>query len=512
MINAPHPEPNLILAGYAALINQYELDVASPESLTAISQKSKRYTTGIWQVFPSIYAPKDDLLSQLSFALKYEGLDLAVLNSLFNTVSQAEIEAVVKSKPNGKNARRIWFLYEWLKEKKLNISDAKQGNYINLMEGEHQYPGPSRLSKRHRVRNNLPGVKNFCPLVRRTTKIDQLIEKDLPALAQKNIGAVHPDILMRASAYLLLADSKASYAIEGETPPRDRAESWGRVIGQAGQTPLSRQEFVRLQKVVLGESPRFVSVGYRKEGGFIGTHDRSTRMPIPDHISARPEDLDALMEGLVETAELLKEAGYPAILAASAISFGFVFIHPFEDGNGRLHRYLLHHILAITGFTPKGMVFPVSSVILKDMLSEYRRVLECYSRPRLPLIEWRETSEGNVEVLNDTIDLYRYFDATQQAEFLYDCVLETITTTLPNEVQYLQRYDEMKRFIINDVDMPDQKADLLVHFLYQNQGKFSKRARNNEFKGLQAHEIARFEEKFAEIFDLPESAPLGGLV
>lgn len=38
----------------------------------------------------------------------------------------------------------------------------------------------------------------------------------------------------------------------------------------------------------------------------------------------------------------------------------------------------------------------------------------------------RETKDYNVEITNDTIDLYRFFDTTKQVEFFYDCVIETI--------------------------------------------------------------------------------------
>ena len=97
------------------------------------------------------------------------------------------------------------------------------------------------------------------------------------------------------------------------------------------------------------------------------------------------------------------------------MAFGFIYIHPFEDGNGRLHRYLIHHVLAERGFNPPGLVFPVSSVILR-LIDDYRRVLEGTSRPLLPLIEWESTSRGNIRVLNDTGDFYRFFDATSCAE------------------------------------------------------------------------------------------------
>ena len=59
-----------------------------------------------------------------------------------------------------------------------------------------------------------------------------------------------------------------------------------------------------------------------------------------DHSSARWQDVEQLIQRLIATHLILKDADFDAILAASMIAFGFVFIHPFEDGNGRIHRYL----------------------------------------------------------------------------------------------------------------------------------------------------------------------------
>ena len=82
---------------------------------------------------------------------------------------------------------------------------------------------------------------------------------------------------------------------------------------------------------------------------------------------------------------------------------------------------------------PKGLVFLVSAVIL-ERIDDYRQTLEHFSKTRLDLIEWRPTEKNNVEVLNETIDLYRYFYATKQAEFFFECVEETVNKTLPEEV------------------------------------------------------------------------------
>jgi len=89
-----------------------------------------------------------------------------------------------------------------------------------------------------------------------------------------------------------------------------------------------------------------------------------------------------------------------AVIAAAILCFGFVNIHPFEDGNGRIHRYLIHHLLAERGFNPPGVVPPVSSAML-ERIDAYRTVLETYSERLVPLIEWEPTESFNVRVTNE---------------------------------------------------------------------------------------------------------------
>lgn len=492
------PEASGWLAGYSALIQAYDLKVPLPERLCFISSKHRRYTKADWDVYTLRHKPEETLQGHLTFALKYEGVQLHILRALFLKITPDSLEQWLKSEPVGRYSRRIWFLYEWLTEKQLNIADARTGNFVDALDAQLQFPGPSLPSKRHRVNDNLPGNRNFCPLVWRTETLQNFIDLDLKSLARQRTGAIHPDVLQRAAAFLLLKDSRASFAIEGETPQKGRAERWGRAIAQAGLHPLSLEELNRLQKIVI-EDQRFIKLGLRQEGGFIGVHERSTHLPLPDHISARWEDLPCLMEGLIETYHTLYQSQtLDPVIVATAIAFGFVFIHPLTDGNGRLHRYLIHHVLAEMGFSQKGIVFPISAVILR-YIEQYRQVLESYSRPRLEFIEWRATLEGNLEVLNETIDLYRYFDATKMAEFLYDCVVETVEKVLPEEINYLARYDRLKSSINELLDMPDYLADLLISFLEQNQGTLSKRARAKEFKDLTEQEVLHLESLYKDL-------------
>jgi Fic family protein len=493
------PEEGSIV-GYCALIHYYDLFMPYPNQYALIAKKNKRYNTEEWRVFPPIYQPKETLYAHIQFAIKYEGINLLFFKRLFEKIDANVIVSWIEDEPTSEYTRKIWFLYEFLTQNKLPIKDADvKIKYIPLVNEKLQYASEkSLINIRHRIKNNLPGTVHFCPLIFKTQKLDNYIKQNLAEKIQTNIKGIRKDVLQRASAFLLLKDSKASFTIEGESPKSKRANRWGQAIGQAGVKELSIEELNRLQELVI-ENPRFLEMGLRKKGGFVGEHDRENGEPIPDHISAKWQDVEQLVNGLITTSKTLTESNYDPILSAAVIAFGFVFIHPFEDGNGRIHRYLIHHVLAKKNFAEQGIIFPVSAAILNRIV-DYRKTLESYSLPLLDFIEWKETKNHNVEVLNETIDFYRYFDATKQAEFLYECVEETIEKIIPEEINYLQKYDEFKSYLENDFDMPDSLISLLVRFLEQNEGKLSKRAKEKEFQALRETEILEIEKNYQLIF------------
>ncbi|TDQ60404.1 Fic family protein [Maritalea mobilis] len=485
--------------GYAALIDAYDLAVPLPLILCAIGRKHQIIEAQNWRLYTPRHAPAATLEGHLTFALKYEGVDLCVLKKLFETIDGAELAGLIQQKPNSAYLRRIWFLYEWLLGTQLELPNAKTGTYAHVVDPKLQWAVKGSTSTRHRVHNNLPGTPDFCPMVRRTSRLEQFVARQFDQEARAIVGRISQSILSRTAAFLLLKDSKSSYAIEGEAPPHDRIQRWGKAIGEAGRHPLDEEEFLRLQRLVIGKDTRFIQLGWRHEGGFVGEHELDTRLPLPEHISAKPEDLPTLIAGLIQFDQGVSDELDP-VIAAAMLAFGFVYIHPFEDGNGRLHRYLIHHILSARGFNPPGMVFPISAAIL-DRIEDYRRVLESHSARILPLIEWRTTPSMNVDVTNDTADFYRYFDATPHAEFLFECVERTIEQDLPQEAEFLTRYDQFKSRIEAHTEMPASMIDLLFNFLRQNQGKFSNRARQKEFAALTDDEVVAFEEIYAEIFE-----------
>ena len=496
------------LAGYAWLIDRFALRLPTPPRLTAIAGSHRPRDLDGWSVLPRSYAPGDALGDQLAFALKWEGVDLAALDALFAVVPADEIAAIVRATPTGVQHRRLWFLCEWLTGERLDLPDASKVRAVLAVDPRRQFALASgALSTRHRVRDNLPGTPAFCPMVRRTPALDALVESELGARATAVMARVRHDTLTRASAFLLLNDSRASFRLEGETPSPDRARRWAQSLERAGATVLSIAAFEELQRAVIGDA-RFVQLGLRTKGGFVGEHDRHTQTPIPDHVSARAQDLASLLGGLVSYDARAGRGAMDPVVAAAVEAFGFVYVHPFEDGNGRIHRWLLHHVLAAGGFAKAGMVFPVSAAILRS-IDEYQRTLESYSRPLLACIEWRATADGNVEVLHDTAQWYRFFDATAHAEFTYRCVQATIEHDLPFEVAYLQAYDRFIEGVTAIVDMPARTLDLLHWFLRQGGGRLSQRARSNEFGSLRDEEVAKIEALYAACADgLPKDPAL----
>ena len=480
------------LAGWAALVQALALrgPVRRPSCVSEQHVRGSHREEGAWTVFDKRYWPGDTFADHLAFALRHEDIDLLILKRVFEAVPQPEVEAIIRAALTGIPARRAWYLYEILTGRTLDVDDAPSVAAIDLLDPEAYFTGKPRLSKRHRVRDNLLGTGRFCPVIRRTKALTEFLALDLAAKGRETVGRTGAHLVARAASFMLLADSRASFEIEGERPPRNRLERWGRAVLQAGKNRLTRDEIIRLHRVLI-EDTRFVRSGLRPDGVFLGEWDHHGD-PLPEFIGARPDNLDDLMGGLLEANDRMRDDGVDPVLTAAATAFGFVYVHPFQDGNGRMHRCLIHHVLAERKFTPPGMVFPVSSVML-DRIDDYRATLQAHSGPLMPCIEWRPTPQRNIEVLNETADLYRYFDCTGEAEFLYACVRRTVEQDLPHEIDYLRRHDEAIRRIMDAVEMPDRLAENLVMFIRQNNGTLPKKRRDAEFKKLRDDEVTLIE-------------------
>lgn len=480
------------LVGWAALVQ--ELSIEAPvRQMSCVSQKhimGSQRQEGSWGVFDKRYAPEDNPIGHIVFALKHENIDLLILKRVFAKIPKDSIESFIAATPTGTMARRIWFFYEFLTGQMLDLEDASRVTAIDALDAKQYFTSKPKLSKRHRVRDNLLGDGNFCPIIRRTDKLQSFVDMELASKAANTVGQTSAHLISRAASFMLLADSRASFAIEGERPPRSRLERWGKAILQAGKQPLNQTEIYRLHGILLGDD-RFTQVGYREKGVFLGERDHN-QDPVPEFIGARQSDVADLMTALNSCNNKMRPQNIDPVIQAAIIAFGFVYIHPLEDGNGRLHRCLIHHVLAERKFSPPDMVFPVSSVML-DRIEDYQKTLQDHSAPLMPFINWQPTPDHNVEVTNDTADLYRFFDGTGAAEFLYECVRKTVETDLPREIAYLIANDKAETNIMEYVEMPNNLAQNLTMFVRQNNGTMPKKRRAKEFAKLTDEEILAIE-------------------
>lgn len=483
-------------AGYAELVNRYDLDVI-PNWHTSLVTSSGIHRIDlrggiIEEVYPPKYWPGDTLGDHLEFALKYDGTNPAILAGVFQKAVEEEFLEYVRSKPTGKYARRLWFLYETLTGKTLPLEDLKRGNYIDLLEPAEYYTAtPARQVRRQRVNDNLLGDIRFCPMVRRTDTLRDFETADLPQRCRQVVSGYSPATLKRALGYLYTKETKSSFEIEHIKPGSTRTERFVTLLQMAEQDDFCRKtQLIDVQNRIVDE--RFRDSDYRMSQSYVGETVAWQKEKI--HFACpKPDDLDDLMAGLIAAHERMNTGGVPAVIQAAAISYGFVFLHPFEDGNGRIHRFLIHNILARRDFTPEGVMFPISASMLKNP-ADYDASLEAFSRKLMPLVEYSLDEDGHMTVHNETAVWYRYIDMTPQAEALFRFIELTIDTELADELAFIANYDKTKKAIQQIVDMPDRQIDLFIRFCLQNNGRLSARKCKSHFDTLSTEEIARMEQ------------------
>jgi Fic/DOC family len=470
-------EPREKLIGQAGLIETLGLTAPTPATVSICGRGARRTfvengrTT---EKYGAAYAPENTVPGLLKFALRYEPLEMGILAETFVAVDADELAAWIRSEPNGVYARRAWFLYEWFTGRTLDVENAGTVKYIPALDPSKNVVAKGVASSRHKVTDNLLGVPDFCPTVRRTDALSVFMAAGIDRQARELVASCTPVILTRAVNYLYTKETKSSFEIEHEVTGGKKAERFVAALKSAASfDPTSIAGLIDLHNVIV--DPRYAADGLRDFQNFVGDSSGGYR-EVVHYICPRPEDLGSLMSDWISMTTRLKGGAVDAVTMAALISFAFVFLHPFEDGNGRIHRFLIHHILSTEGFTPPDILFPVSAAIVRDRRG-YDLALESVSKVVQPFIDWRWTATKEIEVSNHTAQLYRYFDATAIVEFLYAKVEETVQKDLKEELDYVARFQAALSAVMDVIDMPDRRAALFVNLCMQNNGSLSKSKR-----------------------------------
>lgn len=456
----------------------------------------------IEETYPPHYAPEANALSHLEFYIKYDDINLDFLKAVFERLTADEITDYIKRKPKGRYERRIGMLFEFLTGKEIPVPDLGRENYIDLLDNGNYVTGKITKIPRWNINNNLLGSKEFCPIIRKTKRLESALQEDFQKLIDEVIKEFPKEIFYRAVNYLYTKETRSSYQIEKEKPSPERVHRFVTLLEKAGEQPiemlLSEKNLTTLQNEIV--DPRYSAKGFRDFQNYIGQTAYNFR-EIVHYICPPPQFINSIMDGLLSTAK--KSEGVHPVIRATLIAFGFVFAHPFDDGNGRLHRFLIHDTLTRGKLVQKGMIIPVSAHMVNH-IKEYDTALEAYSSPLMSKIKYEMKEDNSMSVLNpaDVEGYFRYPDLTEQAIYLAKTIKGTITEDIYWEMDFLVKYDDAKSAIQEIVDMPDRHIDMMIKFLYQNRGELATRKRKH-FTELTDDEIGKMENAFKEIFDLP---------
>ncbi len=474
--------------GYRWLVRQYGVSPVQAfrtDSAIAGSRATVRADGCTHQYYPASARPAHTLAAHLGFALKHEGVHLEFLARLFAVIPVAELEAWVAAEPTGQYARRAGFFYEYLSGRRLAFPGVVAGNYVAALDAESWVTAVlPRNCRRWRVRDNLPGARDYCPLVLRTSRVRQAERYDCARQLSDLEDEFGVDVLQRSVVWLTIRESLASFAIEHEGQQLDRVRRFAAVMERhCGRhpEPLSEGALGELQAQILG--PLATRYGVRRSPVFVGERDGMTE--VVHYIAPHWEDVGRLLAGLRVFAE--RTTGGSALVRAAVLSFGFVYIHPMSDGNGRISRFLINDVLRRDKAVPAPFVLPVSATITSSAVDRrrYDEVLESFSRAlmRHYAEAWRFGADQiaadgvrynlQFDAYQDALPAWRYPDMTDHVEYLAAVVQRTIEQEMRQEAGHLRRLRNAREQVKQVIEGPDADIDRIIRSVRGNSGRLS---------------------------------------
>lgn len=450
--------------GYAWLIDTLKLNVRPPARPAYVSASvNRRMDSDIRILFPSGVALENTPVGHLEFALRHEGVSLETVDAVFEHLSPGDLIARLQATPTGEHIRRACFLWEWLTGKELEAAVAVKGAYVDLFpEDSYLTSAQATRAPRFRVRNNALGTPDFCPIVRRASIPQAPSLQALLDRAQQTLDDVDdPESYRRALAYLYLSETRGSYAIEAETPSASKQERFIQLLRHAGEPVQVTEEWLAQLQNVIVRDVYSQEASYRTRQNWL--EDGSGR------ITFFPAPIDDLRRATRGWEDFVNddERCTDVLVKAACAAFGFVYLHPFFDGNGRLHRFLIQHVLARSGLMKAGTLIPVSAVIERD-IQAYHAVLTGFSRPVTALWNYRRGDTDPVILRAPGSRSYRFFEADREVAFLHATIKRTVDEEIPRELAWLQGYDVAFSMLDSELDLPQKDLSALIRMIYSN--------------------------------------------
>ncbi|MEO6985997.1 MAG: Fic family protein [Paralcaligenes sp.] len=480
--------------GAAWLAQTYQVNPTG--RLSVLSQIGGRRVTWVndgnrLETYPEVMRPASEPAAHLQFHLRHEVPHLEFLARLFAKTGTSFVQEWVDAEPTGQYARRAAFLYEWLTGDTLQAPARLGGNYVDAIDDAKQMAASANCVvkiQRWRVNDNLPGTRHFCPTIIKTDAVVQASDLDVPRLFQNLTAEFGEDLLRRAAVWMTLRESKASLAIEGEADHANRIERFADVMARRtgqGDSALTDAALAQLQGEILGKRNTLTHLGLRQSPVFVGETIRYQN--IVHYVAPPADDVPAMLEGL--RVFLARTQGQSPVMRTTVAAFGFVYIHPLADGNGRVHRFLINDILRRDGAVPEPVILPVSAVITENAAERrsYDQVLDEVSKPLMQEAHDYITFTSAQNTYPDGVvsnfvfngvdqvrPAWRYPDLGPHVVFLSKVIERTLTEQMREQSRYLRNHGRARQMLKEVVEMPDQQADRVLRSIEQNRGELSK--------------------------------------
>ncbi|MBT0571301.1 Fic family protein [Curvibacter sp. CHRR-16] len=443
---------------------------------------------------PHKLKPEPTLLQHALFALKYEGVELGLLLHTLQQVSPQDLSALVLAAPNSMYGRKLGYLWERWHGRKLPGLDALQvaAAYVPLFDPDAYFVGSPQRDSRWRMEYNGLGEWDFCPVVRKTPAIAELVQQNILQQAQVFAQSVGQAMLERALAWAYLSETEGSFAIEGEAPSHSKATLFAALLRRAhDQRPITQEMLVELQNAAIS-NPFDKAVQFRTEQNRLQRDVRGAAGVT--YVPPAPDLAAQLMQGLMRFGNQ-RPATLDALVHAAVVSFAFVFIHPFMDGNGRLSRFLIHHCLGQSGLLPQQFLLPIS-VSMKRHESAYLQALTAFSKPARALceVQWAGDEHYSYEWASGAAIWFRTMDLTEAVAFTLEMAQASLSTHLREEVEFLALFDRVQRYIDARYDLRNSDLSTLIVTIHQNGGTLSNNRRKRFAERVQAHVLDAIEQ------------------
>jgi len=483
--------------GYAHLHEALNIRALVPKRTAMVKPVTRITLIGDCLAVPQTVAPaQGSTLEHILFALKHEGVNLGILAQALETVTAEQMLAELAKSPNGVFIRKACFLWESFTGQQLEYQVPVRGSVVALFDPKLYVTGPAIRNSRWRVDFNGLGSLRYCATVERTAELQALLDLDIIGRARAFMATLPPEMMDRAINWAYLHETRDSFAIEKEEPSEEKSRRFVHLLRQAHeQTELSEDYLVGLQNSTVS-NPFDKAVLFRHEQNHL--HNGLRGAAGVSYVPPAPDLCRELMEELMRFANHSARQVDP-LVAAAVVAFGFVFLHPFMDGNGRLSRFLIHQTLCHSGALQNGLLLPVS-VAMKHEESGYLEALKGFSKPAREFwnVTWLDADQMAFEFVGHP-SIYRYWDATQCVEFTLQMARRALEVELREETQFLERYDVLVKAVNDRFDVRGSDLSKLVMMCLDNDGKVSKN-RRKQFQYSVPEEVFEFIEQLAAEF------------